>query len=105
MDHQEENKALKDYDVLTTKEEYLGIPTKLFISIIALSVIVGFAARSVPIGLFLLLVMGIPTYRAHQKDPQAYYIFLRVLWRPADRWCAGQKKNNNRRIYILRKEI
>ena len=103
MGSREENRAFRDYDVLTAKEDYMGIPTKLFVSIVSLSVIVGFASKSLPVFLIMILGMGIPAYRSHQKDPQAWHILLRVLTRASDRWCAGQKNNNKRKLIVLKK--
>ena len=50
-----------------------------------------------------LIALEIPAYYTHKKDPQALYIFNRVLWRSSDRWSAGKRSNKKREIVIFKR--
>ena len=98
---EEQNKGFKQVAILSSREEYLGIPTKLFVSILIFSVGIGLAMRSLIVAIIFLLLLGCPAYQCHKKDPHAYFVWRRAAIRKHTRWCAGRSRN--RKLYILQR--
>ena len=98
---EDQNKGFKQVAILSSREEYFGIPTKLFVSILIFSVGIGLAMRSLIVTIILLLLLGYPAYQCHKKDPHAYFIWRRAATRKHTRWCAGRSRN--RKLYILQR--
>ncbi len=94
--------ALKQARVFTHKEEYLGIPSKIFYNIIGLSTGLGIAFKSPIIGLLFLFLLAVPMNRIHKDDPFALKIWMRGFFRRCDRWSAGHSES--RKINILSNE-
>ena len=97
----EEQKGFKQVAILSSREEYLGIPTKLFVSILIFSVGIGLAVRSLIVTVVFLLLLGYPAYQCHKKDPHAYFIWRRAAIRKHTRWCAGRSRN--RKMIVLQR--
>lgn len=97
----EQNKGFKQVAILSSREEYFGIPTKLFVSILIFSVGIGLALRSLIVATIFLLLLGCPAYQCHKKDPHAYFVWRRAAIRKHTRWCAGRSRN--RKLYVLQR--
>ena len=97
----EQNKGFKQVAILSSREEYFGIPIKLFVSVLVFSIGIGLAMRSLVVIIIFLLLLGYPAYQCHKKDPHAYFIWRRAAIRKHTRWCAGQSRN--RKLYILQR--
>ena len=100
---EEQNKGFKQVAILSSREEYFGIPTKLFVSILVFSAGTGLAMRSWIVVIIFLLLLGYPVYQCHKKDPHAYFIWRRAATRKHTRWCAGRSRN--RKLYILKRNF
>ena len=98
----EQKQAFKQVKVLTTRDEYFGIPSNIFYNIIAFSVGLGVLLRSPVTAIIFLLVLGVPAYHIHKNDPFAFKIWIRAITRRYGRWCAGCAER--RSVTILKKE-
>ncbi len=101
----EEKEAFRQAKVFTQKEEYFGIPSKVFYNVVALSVGIMVAFRStyglcVSVIMFFLLI--VPLYHIHKNDPFALVVWKKCLFRKHNRWCAG--RSEKRVVNILSKE-
>ena len=98
-DHKE---ALKNVRVFTGREDYFGIPSKIFFNIVAFSVGLGVILKSLWVGVLFLTLLGYPAYHIHRRDPQALFVWYRAWRRPHALWVAGVFEK--REIVILSKE-
>ncbi len=100
-----DNEAFKQSKVFVQREEYFGIPSKVFYNVFALSVGLMVAFRSIYgvfVGLIMFFLLIVPLYHAHKKDPFALVVWKKCLFRGHNRWCAG--RSEKRVVNILTKE-
>lgn len=100
--NEEHKQAFKQVKVLTQKDEYFGIPSKIFYNIVAFSIGLGVILHSPLVGLIFLALLGIPAYRIHRHDPFALQIWISAVNRRCGRWCAGCAER--RKLYIITRE-
>lgn len=98
----DQKQAFKQVKVLTTKDEFFGIPSKVFYNVIAFSIGLGVIVRSPIVSIIFFIVLGIPVYHIHKNDPFALQIWVRAATRRYNRWCAG--RSGRRSLIIIEKE-
>lgn len=98
----EQKQAFQQVKVFTKREQYFGIPSRIFFNVVGFSIGLGALLNSPVTAIVFLTVLGGPMYKIHKKDPQALEIWFRALSRPYNRWCAG--RSDSRKLYILTKE-
>jgi hypothetical protein len=99
--NEEQRQAFKQVKVLTKKDDYFGIPSKIFYNIVAFSIGLGAILHSPLVGLVFLAVLGIPAYHIHRNDPFALQVWIRAVSRRYGRWCAG--RGERRKLYIIKR--
>lgn len=100
--NEDQKQAFKQVKVLTARDEFFGIPSKVFYNVIAFSIGLGVLLHSPLVSLIFLFVLGIPAYHIHKNDPFALQIWIRAATRPYGRWCAG--RSEKRSLIILTRE-
>ena len=100
--NENQKQAFKQVKVLTSKDEFFGIPSKVFYNVVAFSIGLGVLIRSPLVSIVFLFVLGIPAYQIHKNDPFALQIWIRAVTRRYGRWCAGRA--GRRSLVILEKE-
>ena len=98
----DQRQAFKQVKVLTAKDEFFGIPSKVFYNVIAFSIGLGVLLRSPLVSIIFLFVLGIPAFHIHKNDPFALQIWVRAVTRRYGRWCAGRAEP--RSLIILNQE-
>ena len=98
----EQKQAFKQVKVLTKKDDYFGIPSRLFYNIVAVAIGLAVMLHSPLVGVLFLAVLGIPAYRIHRHDPFALQVWLGAVNRRCHRWCAGWAEH--RQLYIIQRE-
>jgi hypothetical protein len=99
---EDQQQAFKQVKVLTARDEFFGIPSKVFYNVIAFSIGLGILLRSPVVTVVFLFVLGIPAYHIHKNDPFALQIWIRAVTRRYGRWCAGRAER--RSLIVLNKE-
>ena len=97
-----QKQAFKQVKVLTSRDEFFGIPSKVFYNVVAISIGLGVLLRSPIVSIVFLGVLGIPAYHIHKNDPFALQIWVRAVTRRYSRWCAGRAER--RSLVIIQKE-
>ena len=100
--NEEQKQAFKQVKVLTKKDEFFGIPSRVFCNIVGFSIGLGVILHSPLVGLIFLAVLGIPAYQMHRNNPFALQVWIRDVSRRYGRWCAGRAEP--RKLYILEKK-
>ena len=100
--NEDQKQAFKQVKVLTSRDEYFGIPSKIFYNIIAFSIGLGVLLRSPLVSIIFLVILGLPAYHIHRNDPFALKIWVRAITRRYGRWCAGRAER--RSIIILERK-
>ena len=100
--NEDQKQGFKQVKVFTARDDYFGIPSKIFYNVIAFSIGLGVLLRSPPVSIIFLFVLGVPAYHIHKNDPIALKIWIRAITRRYGRWCAGRAER--RSIVIFKKE-
>ncbi|GAB6909743.1 hypothetical protein JCM12296A_55910 [Desulfosarcina cetonica] len=96
----EREEGLKQVKAFVTTPEHFGIPSKIFFAIIFVAVGIG-ALVSFWMIIAYLLVLGVPAYRIHKKDPSALAVLKKAVCCRYSYWQAG---TSTPRGFIIIKE-
>lgn len=100
---QEQKKKLKGIRGFASRDEHFGIPHRLCISILLLSIFWGGVVSRSPIAVVVwIIALGVPMRFIHKEDPQGLQIWLRAIFRSPKRW--GAAKVGRRTLHIISKE-
>lgn len=83
--------AFRNVKVFTLQGEIMGLPSKLFIMGLGLTLMFGFVVRwwSAPL---VAIAFFVPMYQIHKDDPLALEIWRRAMYRHCNYWQAGRRK-------------
>jgi hypothetical protein len=99
-DHKERLKGVRGF---ACRDEILGIPNRLFISILIAAGFWGGAVMRHWSGVILwLLVLGVPMRLIHKHDPKGFQVWSRSVFVRRRRWSAA--KAGKRILHIIRRE-
>lgn len=100
---QEQKKKLKGVRGFANRDEHFGIPHKLCISILLLSVFWGYAVLNSYVAVFVwIVVLAVPMRWIHKDDPQGFEVWCRAVFRSPKRWSAA--KVGRRRLHLISRE-
>lgn len=91
IDDLADQRGLQNAKVLTLTDEFLGLPSKIFISGLALAIGLGATVHFI-LGLIIALAYFPAMYHVHKDDPKGLAVWRAAILRKESYWVAGRQK-------------
>ena len=83
-------RGLQNVKVLTLSDEILGLPSKIFVTGLALAIGLGAAVHPI-LGIIVAIAYFPGMYHAHKDDPRGFITWKLAISRKNNYWVAGRQ--------------